>query len=149
MGNGSRCSCAGARGGKDRYTVIGEAALEALREYWRVYRPTEWLFPGVRPDVPLSARAVQLAFQEARERAGIRKEATVHSLRHSFATHLLEEGVDIRSIQELLGHEDVRTMQRYTHVSIRDVGRVRSPVDGLSLREKGGGYEVEEVALPF
>jgi len=139
----------GGKGGKDRYTVIGEAALEALREYWRVYRPVDWLFPGARPDVPLSARAVQMAFQEARKKAGIRKEATVHSLRHSFATHLLEDGVDIRYIQELLGHEDVRTTQLYTHVSRREMGRIRSPVDGLSLKEAGGVYEVEKTEPPF
>ena len=135
----------GGKGGKDRYTVIGEAALEALREYWRVYRPQEWLFPGARPDKHISPRAIEKAFRRARDKAGIRKDATVHTLRHSFATHLLEDGVDVRYIQELLGHEDVRTTQRYTHVS--DPARVRSPVDGLTLKEEGGVYEVVEV--PF
>jgi site-specific recombinase XerD len=133
------------KGGKDRYTVTGEAALEALREYWRLYRPHDWLFPGARPDKHISPRAIEKAFRRARDKAGIRKHATVHTLRHSFATHLLEDGVDVRYIQELLGHEDVRTTQRYTHVS--DPARVRSPLDELTLKEKGGVYEVVEV--PF
>ena len=133
------------KGDKDRYTVIGEAALEALREYWRVYRPHDWLFPGARPDKYISPRAIEKAFRRARDEAGIRKDATVHTLRHSFATHLLEDGVDVRYIQELLGHEDVRTTQRYTHVS--DPARVRSPLDELTLKEEGGVYEVVEV--PF
>jgi len=137
----------GGKGGKDRYTVIGEAALEALRDYWRVYQPTGWLFPGYRPDEPISPRAIQAAFRRARDQAGIRKEATVHTLRHSFATHLLEDGVDVRYIQELMGHEDVRTTQRYTHVSNREMGRIRSPVDDLVLKEEGGEYEV--IKVPF
>jgi integrase/recombinase XerD len=134
----------GGKGGKDRYTIVGDAALEALREYWRIYRPTDWLFPGVRPDAPLSTRTIQAAFREARRRAGIRKDATVHTLRHSFATHLLENGVDIRYIQELLGHEDVRTTQLYTHVGDPNVRRIRSPIDELGLKEQGGVYGMGE-----
>jgi integrase/recombinase XerD len=133
----------GGKGAKDRYTVIGEPALETLRDYWRVYRPHDWLFPGARPDKHISSRTIQAVFQRARDKAGIRKEATVHTLRHSFATHLLEDGVDVRYIQELMGHEDVRTTQRYTHVS--DPARVRSPLD--ELKEEGGVYEV--VQVPF
>jgi integrase/recombinase XerD len=128
----------GGKGDKDRYTVIGEPALEALREYWRVYRPRDWLFPGIRPDEHISPRTIQMVFQRARDKAGIRKNATVHTLRHSFATHLLEDGVDVRYIQELLGHEDIRTTQRYTHVS--DPARVHSPLD--KLKEEEGMYEV-------
>ena len=133
------------KGSKDRYTVIGEPALEALRAYWRVYRPRDWLFPGVRPDKHISSRTIQAVFQRAREKAGIRKDATVHTLRHSFATHLLKDGVDLRYIQELLGHEDIRTTQRYTHVS--DPARVRSPLDELMPKEKGSVYEV--VRVPY
>lgn len=139
----------GGKGNKDRYTIIGEAALEALRDYWRVYRPSDWLFPSTRPDVHISPRTIQTVFKRARDKAGIRKDATVHTLRHSFATHLLEDGVDLRYIQELLGHEDIRTTQRYTHVSNREMGRVRSPVDDLTLKEEGGVYEVIEVEVPF
>ncbi len=133
------------KGGKDRYTIIGNIALEALRNYWRVYRPHDWLFPGSQPDQPLSSRSVQLVFQRALVKAGIHKHATVHTLRHSFATHLLEDGVDVRYIQELMGHEDVRTTQRYTHVSNARLGQVCSPLD--QVKEGGGAYEIVEV--PF
>lgn len=121
----------GGKGGKDRYTVIGEPALEALRAYWRVYRPRDWLFPGARPDKHISSRTIQTVFQRARDKAGIRKDATVHTLRHSFATHLLEDGVDVRYIQELLGHSSITTTQRYTSVSTWRLGKVKSPLDVL------------------
>lgn len=134
----------GGKGMKDRYTIIGEAALEALRDYWRVYQPRDWLFPGAEPGDHLSPRSIQAVFGRAREAAGIQKEATVHTLRHSFATHLLEDGVDLRYIQELLGHEDPRTTMIYTHVSARELGRIRSPLDNLTLKEEGGVYEVRE-----
>ncbi|MEA3339501.1 MAG: tyrosine-type recombinase/integrase, partial [Chloroflexota bacterium] len=101
------------------------------------------------PDRHISTRAVQKAFEKARDEAGIHKDATVHTLRHSFATHLLEDGVDIRYIQELLGHEDVRTTQLYTHVSNRNIGRIRSPLDDSMLKDEGGVYEVIEVEVPF
>jgi len=134
----------GGKGAQDRYTIIAETALEALREYWRVYRPKEWLFPSDRPDKAISPRTIQAVFKQARERAGIRKAATVHTLRHSFATHLLEDGVDLRYIQELLGHKDPRTTQLYTHVSRGKVERIRSPLDGLALKEGGEGYVIVE-----
>ena len=134
----------GGKGGKDRYTIIAETALEALRAYWRVYQPKEWLFPGDRPDTPISPRTIQAVFSQAKERASIGKAATVHTLRHSFATHLLEDGVDLRYIQELLGHEDPRTTQLYTHVSRGKVERIRSPLDGLALKEGGEAYVIVE-----
>jgi len=124
------------KGQKDRYTLLADAAIEVLREYREAYRPEGWLFPGTRMDRHLSARTVQKVFETAREKAGIQKPATVHTLRHSFATHLLEDGTDIRYVQELLGHESVKTTQRYTHVSRRELGRIRSPLD--ALRRKGG-----------
>ncbi|MGQ9629148.1 MAG: tyrosine-type recombinase/integrase [bacterium] len=86
----------GGKGAKDRYTIIADVALEALRDYWKAYQPRDWLFPGDRPGGHISTRTIQAVFKRARERAGIRKAATVHTLRHSFATHLLEDGVDLR-----------------------------------------------------
>jgi site-specific recombinase XerD len=105
------------KGAKDRYTLLSETALALLREYFRAFKPKQWLFPGeVRGD-HLSERSAQEIFQEAKKRAGIIKPATFHSLRHSFATHLHDDGVDIRFIQELMGHDSIRTTERYTHVA--------------------------------
>ncbi|MFQ6079366.1 MAG: tyrosine-type recombinase/integrase, partial [Thermodesulfobacteriota bacterium] len=121
----------GGKGGKDRYTLLADAASEVLRAYQAEYKPGGWLFPGAKPGTHVSPRTIQKVFEAAREKARIRKDATVHTLRHSFATHLLESGTDIRHIQELLGHKDPRTTQRYTHVSSRALGRIRSPLDDL------------------
>ena len=116
---------------KDRYTVLSDVALSALREYVRRYRPQTWLFPGQRPGRHLHERSVQKVFQRARIKAGVDKPVSVHSLRHSFATHLLEGGTDLRYIQELLGHKSSTTTEIYTHVSTRDIGQIRSPLDSL------------------
>jgi integrase len=97
-------------------------------------RPVGWLFPGAKPGRHISPRTIQKVFRKARERADIQKAATVHTLRHSFATHLLEGGTELRYIQELLGHKDPRTTQRYTHVSSHALGRIRSPLDNLDLK---------------
>jgi integrase/recombinase XerD len=98
-----------------------------LREYFRAFKPKHWLFRGeVRGD-HLSERSAQEIFQEAKKRAGIIKPATFHSLRHSFATHLHEDGVDIRFIQELMGHDSIRTTERYTHVAQDKVRQIKSP----------------------
>jgi len=133
----------GGKGNKDRYTVLADAAVEVLRAYQAKYNPDPngWLFPGARPGGHISPRTIQKVFDAARKKAGIQKAATVHTLRHSFATHLLESGTDIRYIQELLGHKDPRTTQRYTHVSGRVLGRIRSPLDDLELR---GGDQGED-----
>ena len=139
----------GGKGAKDRYTIIANAALEALREYWRIYQPKEWLFPSDRPDRPISPRTIQAVFRQAKDRAGIQKAATVHTLRHSFATHLLEDGADLRYIQELLGHKDPRTTLLYTHVSQDAKRRIRNPLDGLALKEKEGEYGVDLRQPPF
>ncbi|MCL0060934.1 site-specific integrase [Dehalococcoidia bacterium] len=129
------------KGRKDRYTILSEIALQTLREYWRVYRPKEWLFPGAKPGSHLTVRTVEKILEDAREKAGIAKHATVHTLRHSFATHLLEGGTDLRYIQELLGHASSKTTEIYTHVSQRDLGRIQSPLDTLSLTHEEAGEE--------
>ena len=121
-----------AKGKKDRYTILSQVALEALRLYLELYRPEKWLFPGAQPGRHLTERSVQKAFEDARAKAGIMKEVSVHSLRHSFATHLLEGGTDLRYIQELLGHNSSKTTEIYTHVSRRDLGRIQSPLDRIN-----------------
>ncbi len=127
----------GSKGRKDRYTILSGIALKVLQEYWREYQPSNWLFEGARDGRYLSIRSAQKIFEQACERAYIRKDVTIHSLRHSFATHLLEGGTDLRYIQELLGHRDSKTTEIYTHVSIKSLGRILSPLDSLKLT-KGG-----------
>jgi len=125
-----------AKGRKDRYTLLSETALEILREYWRKYKPNKWLFEGVREGWHLSIRTVQSIFEQAREKAGIKKEISVHGLRHSFATHLLEGGTDLRYIQEILGHTSSKTTEIYTHVSQKSLGKIKSPLDTLNLKKE-------------
>ena len=115
--------------GKDRYTLLAKHTLELLREYWRCYRPVDWLFPGKPPTRPISTKAVQLVFRKALPRAGIKKPATVHTLRHTFATDLLEAGTDLCHIQHLLGHMRLETTAIYLHLSRKDIGRIVSPMD--------------------
>lgn len=117
------------KGQKDRVTVLSKVAFDAVRLYMAKENPHEWLFPGPDRDRHLTERSVQKVFTRAREAAGIQKPATVHTLRHSFATHLLEAGTDIRYIQELLGHESIETTKIYTHVSVKDASRIISPLD--------------------
>lgn len=117
------------KGAKDRYTLYSEAAAGAVAHYRALYRADGYLFPGPRPDRPISARSVQKVIAAAAVRAGIEKHVTPHTLRHSFATHLLEQGVDLRHIQELLGHASAATTQIYTHVTRHDLVRIRSPLD--------------------
>lgn len=121
------------KGRKDRYSILSEVALETLQEYLKEYKPQKWLFLGQRKDKHLTERTTQKIFENACKKAGIRKEVTLHSLRHSFATHLMESGVDIRYIQELLGHKSSKTTEIYTHVSNRDLGKIKSPLDSLKL----------------
>jgi site-specific recombinase XerD len=120
----------GSKGRKDRCTLLSDMALALVDAYLEGANPGEWLFPGSRPSRHLTTRSVQKVTAMARERAGITKPLTPHVLRHSFATHLLENGTDVRLIQELLGHSSVRTTEIYTHVSKRQLGRIRSPFDG-------------------
>lgn len=117
------------KGRKDRYTLLSTLALEVLRKYWRHCRPKEWLFPGRLSDKPLSVRSIQRVFKKARTLAGITKPATVHTLRHSFATHLLEQGTDLYRIQLLLGHRSLKTTAIYLHVSRKELVRILSPLD--------------------
>jgi site-specific recombinase XerD len=119
------------KGKKDRYTILSDETLKLLRRYYQEYKPEEWLFAGMNPGSHLSASSARRSFREARDEAGINPEATPHTLRHSFATHLLEDGVDLRTVQVLLGHADIRTTQRYAHVSKRDIIDVVSPLDNL------------------
>ena len=121
------------KGKKDRNVMLGPALLESLRAYWKRYKPGEWLFPGKDPRQPVNATMIQRAFTQAKWRARIQKRVSFHSLRHSFATQLLESGVNVRTIQALLGHRSLGTTQRYTHVAGDYLKQTRSPLD--SLRE--------------
>ena len=120
------------KGMKDRVTLLSDIASDALNTYLKAQLTDLWLFPGGQGKSHLSERAVQKVFERARLKAGISKEATVHSLRHSFATHLLEGGTDLRYIQELLGHSSSKTTEIYTHVSKRNLSRIKSPLDIIS-----------------
>lgn len=105
------------KGGKDRDTLLPPRLLEALRAYWTVHRPTGWLFPGKDPSRPMDPSSLQKAYHTAKRRAGIRKAGGIHALRHAFATHLLEAGVDIHTIQRLMGHRSITTTMRYWHLT--------------------------------
>ena len=121
------------KGRKDRYTVLSQQLLGILRDYWRATRPSHWLFPGRNPSRPMTKRALQLACRRAAEAAGLSKSVTVHTLRHSFATHLLEQGVDIRVIQDLLGHRHIKSTVGYARVAIDMIRQVQSPLELLNM----------------
>jgi site-specific recombinase XerD len=123
--------------GRDRYVMLSPVLLQALREYWRQFRPQGLeIFPGDKPETCISPSAVRAALKRALRKAGIKKRVTPHSLRHAFATHLLESGADIRTIQKLLGHGSIRSTARYTHVSTEHIASTKSPLDRVSV--KGG-----------
>jgi integrase/recombinase XerD len=117
---------------RNRYTILARYTLKLLREYWTAYRPVDWLFPGRPASGPVASRSIQYAFREAFNRTGIKKPATIHSLRHSFATHLVDAGTNLCHIQQLLGHASPRTTAIYLHLSRRDIGRIMSPLDILA-----------------
>jgi integrase/recombinase XerD len=119
------------KGQKDRYVMLSQKLLEVLRLYWRMERPTTWLFPSKSKEQPVNHSVVQRACHQAGLDAGLTKRATVRSLRHSFATHLLEAGTNIRIIQTLLGHSSVGTTQVYTNVSAKTVRATKSPLELL------------------
>lgn len=119
------------KGRRDRYVMLSPRLLQALRKYWKVVRPGTWLFPGEIPGQPISTSAVELACQKAHRAAGIAKPITPHSLRHAFATHLLESGADVRRIQLLLGHRSLATTSRYLKVATSTVCATTSPLDLL------------------
>jgi len=125
-----------AKGAKDRYSILSKTALQILRRYWKAYRSLILDFP--RPhfkDIPISYRAISFVFNQYKEKAGITKPATVHSLRHSFATHLLENGVNLHHIQLLLGHKSLETTMIYLHVQRVDLQKITSPLDVISVKK--------------
>lgn len=124
------------KGRKDRYVMLSNSLLELLREYFKASRPKIWLFARPGTDCPYSISTIQAAFCKARQKAGIQKKVSVHSLRHTFATHLLEAGTDIRRIQVLLGHRCVATTQIYTHIASNFINSTPSPLD-LLMKQKG------------
>jgi integrase/recombinase XerD len=121
------------KGQRDRYVMLSPPLLAILRAHWRRTRPRLWLFPGPDPGQPITARSVQRACRLAVEAAGLDKSVTVHTLRHCFATHLLEQGVDIRVIQALLGHRHIASTTRYARVALATIRQVQSPLELLNL----------------
>ena len=119
------------KGRKDRYVMLSETLIALLRQYWKAYRPRHWLFPGQIPDRPLTRSSMQRVFVKARRAVYITKRVSAHSLRHSFATHLLESGTNIRVIQRLLGHRSLRSTEIYTHVASNYLTETSSPLDAL------------------
>jgi site-specific recombinase XerD len=124
------------KGRKDRYTLLSPRLLEELRTYWRAYRPRPWLFPNRTGTEPLPVATAQRIYYTLKDRAGIEHGHGIHCLRHSFATHLMEAGVDLPTLQRLLGHTNLATTAKYLHVTSRHLESVRSPLDLLRMPEK-------------
>jgi integrase/recombinase XerD len=121
------------KGRQDRYVMLSEQLLGILRDYWRRTRPTDYLFPGPDPLRPVTTRSVQRECRWAANAAGLSPAVTVHTLRHSFATHLLEQGVDIRVIQDLLGHRQITSTSRYARVALNTIRQIQSPLERLNM----------------
>lgn len=121
------------KGQKQRLVPLSPRLLAVLRAYWKEYRPATWLFPGVQPTAPLTDGAVQRLCRRTAARAGLTKHVTPHTLRHSFATHLLEAGVDLLSVQALLGHSHFNTTAKYLHISMRRLQQLPQLLEGLVL----------------
>ncbi len=124
------------KGKKDRYTLLSDSNLQILREYWNIYHPQEYLFSGRYRTDAITPRSVQRVFEKAIKKVGIIKRATVHSMRHSFATHLLDAGTDICYIQRLLGHTRITTTTIYLHLTRMDLLNIKSPLDILLLGDQ-------------
>jgi len=127
-----------AKGKRDRFTVFPESLRTQLLTYWKSVKlgSRGWLFPGQTSEHHLATRSIQAVFERAVREAKIEKPVSMHTLRHSFATHLLEHGTDLRYIQELLGHQSVKTTEVYTHISTRELGKIRSPLDFLNSNDE-------------
>jgi site-specific recombinase XerD len=121
------------KGKKDRYTLLSAKLLTLLREYWKWYRPQQYLFEGYQRGTPISIRSIQVLFSRYKKKSGIQKESSFHTLRHSFATHLLEQGVNLKIIQALLGHSSLRTTSIYAHLVNFEPGSVTSPYDSIAV----------------
>jgi len=119
------------KGRKDRYVMLSPRLLGILRDYWETAHPREWLFPGERPGEPITRFSVERACRQARERSGVTRTVTPHSLRHAFAVHLLEAGADLRTIQLLLGHRSLTTTSKYLQIATSKVCATASPLDSL------------------
>jgi site-specific recombinase XerD len=123
------------KGAQDRYTLLSPRLLEELRCYWALERPQPFLFPMRRVPKPMDPSTAQRIYQAAKQRAGITKHGSIHTLRHAFATHLLESGTDLHTIQRLLGHHHIRSTMRYLHLARRNITDRSSPLDLLDLPE--------------
>lgn len=129
------------KGGKQRYSLLSKRLLPELRQYYKAYRPTIFLFPSHRKAKPLSYETIRLVYEKARKKAGVKRGAGVHTLRHSFATHLLEAGYDIRKIQVLMGHSRLTTTMIYLHVSRDTLTKIPSPLDLINPDTTNGGHD--------
>lgn len=125
----SQVKVSNGKGNKQRYTIISDKVIVLLRDYYKKYRPSKYLFEGQRPGIPLDPNTIRYAFNKSIEKAGIKKSVTFHSLRHSFATHLLEQGINLKLIQRLLGHHSLKTTMVYLHVANTDVDKIANPMD--------------------
>jgi site-specific recombinase XerD len=129
------------KGRRDRYTILSKRLLTELRAYWRMYRPPVWLFYGTKKTRPLTDRSAQAIYYNAKKKAGITKGKGIHMLRHCFATHLLEAGVNLRTIQMLMGHTSIMTTMIYLQVTRKQISSTQSPLDLLEIPESNDFFK--------